>query len=154
LHPTALSDPAGIEITDSVSLAGIHILTVEDDADAAELVRRLLESRGALVTTVSSATTALDRFARNVPDILISDISLPEVDGYDLMEKIRALSPLNGGTVPAIALTAYARPEDRTRALLAGYQAHLTKPVETDELLATVSSFAELARSRRRAGPA
>jgi signal transduction histidine kinase/CheY-like chemotaxis protein len=149
LAVTTTSPTAGLELTDTVSLAGIHILTVEDDPDAADLVRRLLESRGARVSVAATAARALEHFAREVPDILISDISLPEIDGYDLMETIRARSPAEGGAVPAIALTAYARSEDRTRALLAGYQAHLAKPIAADELLAAVSSFAALARAGR-----
>jgi PAS domain S-box-containing protein len=149
LAVTTTSPTAGLELTYTVSLAGIHIHTVEDDPDAADLVRRLLESRGARVSVAATAARALEHFAREVPDILISDISLPEIDGYDLMETIRARSPAEGGAVPAIALTAYARSEDRTRALLAGYQAHLAKPIAADELLAAVSSFAELARAGR-----
>jgi CheY-like chemotaxis protein len=86
--------------------------------------------------------------SEEVPDILISDISLPEMDGYALMESIRAKPPA-GGPVLAIVLTAYARPEDRTRALLAGYQAHLTKPIEAHDLLATVASFAEIVRAQQ-----
>jgi CheY-like chemotaxis protein len=149
LAVTTATPMTGLELTDTVSLAGIHILTVEDDPDAADLVRRLLESRGARVSVAATAARALEHFAREVPDILISDISLPEIDGYDLMEKVRTRSPAEGGAVPAIALTAYARSEDRTRALLAGYQAHLAKPIAADELLAAVSSFAELARAGR-----
>jgi CheY-like chemotaxis protein len=87
------------------------------------------------------------------PDILISDIGLPEVDGYDLMQRIRQLGADAGGATPAIALTAYARTEDRTRAFRAGYQAHLAKPVEPTELAATIASFAELIEARRRGRP-
>jgi PAS domain S-box-containing protein len=150
---SARSPAADEEAANTVSLDGIHVLTVEDDGDAAELVRRLLEGHGARVSHARNAATALEEFSREVPDLVISDIGLPEVDGYDLMERIRAKPRLGGGSVPAIALTAYARPEDHTRALLAGYQAHLTKPIEADQLLATVASFADLVRTRR-TGPA
>lgn len=83
------------------------------------------------------------------PDILISDIGLPEMDGYQLIEQIRKMNVNDGGGIPAVALTAFARSEDRTRALRAGYQTHLSKPVESTELVATVASFAELVSARR-----
>jgi CheY-like chemotaxis protein len=87
-----------------------------------------------------------------VPDILIGDIGLPEMDGYQLIERIRRKSVAEGGTIPAVALTAFARSEDRTRALRAGYQAHVAKPVESAELVATVASFADLIKARRGEG--
>ena len=86
-------------------------------------------------------------------DILISDIGLPGVDGYQLMERVRQREATAGGGIAAVALTAFARSEDRTRALLAGYQAHLTKPIELNELVATVASFAELVMAQRTNGP-
>jgi CheY-like chemotaxis protein len=149
LRMAAISPLPSAEAADAISLAGIHVMTVEDDPDAAESVRRLLETRGSRVTIAATARIALNLLMCEVPDILISDISLPEIDGYELMEQIRAKPSSGGGALLAIALTAYARPEDRTRTLRAGYQAHLTKPIESDELLATVSSFAELVRARR-----
>jgi PAS domain S-box-containing protein len=143
-----LTASSGTEVTGNVSLEGIHVLLVEDDLDTAESVRRLLESHNGRVSLASSAAAALAKLSEEVPDILISDISLPEMDGYALMESIRAKPPA-GGPVLAIVLTAYARPEDRTRALLAGYQAHLTKPIEAHDLLATVASFAEIVRAQQ-----
>jgi CheY-like chemotaxis protein len=139
-------------LTDRISIAGLRVLVVEDEADAAEFVKRLLENHGAAVVIAASAREALDQIEKARADILISDIGLPEVDGYQLLEQVRSKDVSDGGSIPAIALTAFARSEDRTRALLAGYQAHLSKPIESRELIATVATFAELAiaqRSRR-----
>ncbi|HWS53240.1 MAG TPA: response regulator, partial [Pyrinomonadaceae bacterium] len=91
-----------------------------------------------VATTVEEALSALER-AR--PHLLISDIGMPDVDGYELMRRVRGLPPERGGRVPAVALTAYARAEDRLRALRAGYQTHVAKPVEPDELIAVVASL-------------
>jgi len=137
---------------DEVSLATIRVLLVEDESDAAEFVKRLLEDYGAEVTTARSAPEALQLLTSAVPDILIGDIGLPEMDGYQLIERIRRKSVAEGGTIPAVALTAFARSEDRTRALRAGYQAHVAKPVESAELVATVASFADLIKARRGEG--
>ena len=132
-----------------VSLAAIRVLLVEDEADAAEYVKRLLEGYGATVVVATSARDALDAIVTMQPDILISDIGLPEMDGYRLLERVRSIDTSAVANVPAIALTAFARSEDRTRALLAGYQAHLTKPIQSNELVATVASLADLVSSRR-----
>jgi PAS domain S-box-containing protein len=145
LAPTASTEAS----TEGVSLAGIRVLVVEDELDAAEFVKRLLESYGAVVVTAASAREALDVIGTKQLDILISDIGLPEVDGYQLLEQVRQKEAADGGGIPAIALTAFARSEDRTRALLTGYQAHLAKPIESSELVATVASFAELATAQR-----
>ena len=145
LAPTASTEAS----TEGVSLAGIRVLVVEDELDAAEFVKRLLESYGAVVDTATSAREALDVIGTKQLDILISDIGLPEVDGYQLLEQVRQKEAADGGGIPAIALTAFARSEDRTRALLTGYQAHLAKPIESAELVATVASFAELATAQR-----
>ena len=151
-----LVDPAPIAAPSSaatsaigVSLEGIRVLVVEDEGDAAEYVKRLLEGYGARVVTATSAGEALDAIATMQPDILISDIGLPEIDGYGLLERVRGMEATGLASIPAIALTAFARSEDRTRALLAGYQAHLTKPIESNELVATVASFADLVSSGR-----
>jgi CheY-like chemotaxis protein len=137
------------ENMEEISLADIRVLVVEDDPDAAEFVRKLLSMYGAHVVITTSAHEALERLADARPDILISDIGLPEMDGYQLIERIRHKPAAEGGGILAVALTAYARTEDRTRALRAGYQAHLAKPVESTELVATVASFAELVSARR-----
>jgi PAS domain S-box-containing protein len=135
--------------TEDISLANVRVLVVEDDHDAAEFVRSLLAMYGADVRVATSAHEALERLADARPDILISDIGLPEVDGYQLIERIRHKPLAEGGGILAVALTAFARTEERTRALRAGYQAHLAKPVESAELIATVASFAELVAARR-----
>jgi PAS domain S-box-containing protein len=132
---------------DAVSLTGMQILVVEDEPDTRDFVRHLLEAQGATVRTAASAGEALDAFRSEPPDILISDIGLPDVDGFALVHRIRHDPSLHGGRTPAIAMTAYARAEDRTRALRAGYQAHLAKPVESGELLACIASFADLMES-------
>ncbi len=135
---------------EAVSLGTLRVLVVDDEADTRELLMRLLQNHGAVVVAASAAAEALSLVQRERPDIVISDIGLPEVDGYDLMQQIRQLDVSAGGGIPAIALTAYARSEDRTRALRAGYQAHLAKPVEPNELVATIASFAELIDAQRR----
>lgn len=136
-------------ITNDVSLAKIRVLVVEDDSDAAEFVRRLLENHGAEVVIANSAREALDVLATTETDILISDIGLPGMDGYQLMEQVRQNDVAGVAGIPTVALTTFARSEDRTRARLAGYQAHLAKPIESGELVATVASFADLVTARR-----
>jgi PAS domain S-box-containing protein len=150
LLETALGPTASTKrVTDGVSLAGTCVLLVEDEADAAAFVKQLLEDYGAVVVIATSARQALEIIETTQPDILISDIGLPEMDGYELLEQVRRKEAADGAGIPAIALTAFARSEDRTRALLAGYQAHLAKPIESTELVATVASFAELAAAQR-----
>jgi CheY-like chemotaxis protein len=124
------------------SLRGISVLAVDDEPDARELIRRLLEGCGAEVVTATSAAEAMTQMDRRVPDVLLSDIGMPGEDGYDLIRRIRARPAAAGGTVPAAALTAFARSDDRTRALRAGYQTHIAKPVEAAELIAAVGSLA------------
>jgi PAS domain S-box-containing protein len=150
LREHALAPAGTAAVANNVSLATIRVLLVEDEPDAAEFVRHLLEGYGAEVIIAASAGEALDLLTRMQPDILISDIGLPGMDGYELMERIRRRDASQGGGIPALALTAFARSDDRTRAMLAGYQAHLTKPVVSAELVATVARFADLAITRRR----
>ena len=133
-----------------VSLESMRMLVVEDEPDTRDFLKRLLETHGATVSTAASADEALAAFQQQRPDILISDIGLPDTDGYELMQRMRHAEGPHGSKVPAIALTAYARAEDRTRALRAGYQAHLAKPVEPAELLVTIASFAGLVDAHRR----
>lgn len=128
------------------SLEGIRVLVVDDDHDGREFARQILTQHGAQVVLFSNATDALTSFIRVRPDVLLSDIGMPGTDGYELIRKVRQLSIAEGGTTPAIALTAFARAEDRRRAIAAGYHAHQSKPVDPEELVATVRS---LARSRR-----
>jgi CheY-like chemotaxis protein/two-component sensor histidine kinase len=148
LRAEALAPGRDASVED-ISLANIRILVVEDEPDAAEFVTKLLESHGADVVNAASAREALEAVVHARPDILVSDIGMPEMDGYQLMEQIRKMDAADGGGMPAVALTAFARSEDRTRALRAGYQTHLAKPIESSELVATVASFAELVHARR-----
>jgi CheY-like chemotaxis protein len=123
-------------------LMGLKVLVVDDEIDSLELIKIFLEHCGAHVQTADSADAALKTFDDVVPDVLISDIGMPGSDGYELIEKIRAFSPDRGGKIPAVALTAYARSEDKTRALRSGFQTHLTKPVEMEKLVSTISKVA------------
>ena len=121
-------------------IAGLQILVVDDDLDARNLVKRILEDCRASVTTAGSAAEA-ERLVRHSRfDVLVSDIGMPEEDGHMLMRKLRSLGPEHGGDIPAIALSAYARAEDRVQAVRAGFQMHLAKPVEPAELIAVVAS--------------
>ena len=122
-------------------LAGLKVLVVDDEPDTCELLRSLLSKCGAEVTAANSAEEAFRLFKLAHPDVMVSDIGMPREDGYELMRKVRALPPDKGGNVPAVALTAYARAEDRLRALRAGYQMHVSKPVELAELVAIVASL-------------
>jgi PAS domain S-box-containing protein len=124
----------------TANLEGVRVLVVDDEPDARSLIERLLQDCEATVTTAGSASEAFEHVSRDVPDILLSDIGMPKEDGYSLIRRIRNLSG-NAGRVPAIALTAYARAEDRARALQAGYQLHLAKPVEPMKLIAMVASL-------------
>jgi CheY-like chemotaxis protein len=123
------------------ALSGVQLMVVDDEADARLLVEDILRNAGAKVVSAASAREAMLKFTREQPDLLLSDIGMPGENGYDLVKQVRALPIENGGGVPAIALTAFARPEDRSRALAAGFQLHLAKPVEQGELLAAISSL-------------
>ena len=129
-------------------LSGIKVLVVDDQPDAREMIKRLLEDCEADVATAASAAEALHAMEAGRPDVLVSDIGMPDVDGYELLRRIRALDSPSGGHLPAIALTAFARSEDRTRALRAGFLAHVAKPVEPSELLATIASMVGRAGDR------
>jgi len=123
-------------------LAGIRVLVVDDDADARDLVTAVLGQSGAEVVTASSTAEALDALARARPHVLVSELSMPGDDGYALLERIRALGLDRDGRVPAVALTAFARAEDRARALAAGYAVHVPKPVEPAALVEIVARLA------------
>ena len=124
----------------------MKVLVVEDERDTRELIERLLSEAGCQVIAVDVRRGRVRRPRQRQPgerpDILISDIGLPDEDGYSLIRRVRARPRSEGGGIPAIALTAFARPEDRTRALHAGFQVHVAKPVEPAELVAVVASFA------------
>lgn len=123
------------------SLQGVRVLVIDDDSDARELVTFVLEQEGALVMTADSAAGGLLALAQFHPDILLSDIGMPEMDGYQLIQKVRALPPDQGGLTPAIALTAYAGEYDQRQALKAGFQKHLAKPVEPDRVVRVISEL-------------
>lgn len=125
----------------SKALMGLHVLSVDDDRDSLEITAYTLELAGATVTSVSSGEQALQALAQLVPEVLISDVGMPQFDGYMLIEKVRALPRDKGGQVKAIALTAYAQEADRQRVLTAGFQCHLTKPVDPDVLVSTVGEI-------------
>ena len=126
---------------EDVDLSGVNVLVVDDDQDARDLIRRLLSDCGAEVRTAATAAEAMAQIALEAPDILVSDIGMPNVDGFELLKMIRNLNRDGTKKMPAVALTAFARSEDRTRALRAGFVAHVAKPVEPSELLATIAAF-------------
>ncbi|HEY0007483.1 MAG TPA: ATP-binding protein, partial [Tepidisphaeraceae bacterium] len=132
------------------NLAGLKVLVVDDEPDARDLVRRLLEDCKVAVTTVSSASEAMEHLLAQRPDVIVSDVGMPVEDGHALIRRIRRLPHDQGGQTPAVALTAYARSEDRMRAILAGFQMHLAKPVEPAELITIVASLG--GRTGRSAG--
>jgi PAS domain S-box-containing protein len=139
VHPTAedTSEPDAVPVP---RLDGLRALVVEDEADALELIKRVLEDQGAFVSTARSGEEALRWLATAEPDILISDIGMPGMDGYQFMRLMRAAEPRDRRT-PALALTAFARPDDRKHAILAGYQAHLAKPFDLAELAIVVAGL-------------
>jgi PAS domain S-box-containing protein len=122
-------------------LRGFHVLVVDDESDARILIERILKGCNAKVTTAANAQEALEAVKQHHPDMVLSDIGLPGEDGYEFLAKLRRLTDAEGGDTPAVALTAFARSEDRRRALMAGFQIHLPKPVEPAELLAVASNI-------------
>jgi signal transduction histidine kinase/ActR/RegA family two-component response regulator len=125
----------------SIRLDGVHVLLVEDDDDSRKLLGAMLKRHGARVTSTKSVAEALNVFPTEVPDILISDIGMPDEDGYDFIRKLRALPPEKGGQIPAIALTGYASRKDRERALAAGYNQHIAKPIEQADMISALAAL-------------
>lgn len=121
-----------------LNLAGVRVLTVDDEPDARELLTELLSQYGAEVLTLTSAAEVLARLESFQPHVLISDIGMPGMDGYSLIQQIRTLSPEKGGQTPAIALTAYARQEEHQLAIASGYQLHITKPLDLEQLVRAI----------------
>jgi PAS domain S-box-containing protein len=142
--PQQLSPGVAFEVAQNYlpTLEGLRVLVVDDEADARELLTKMLQPYGVEVIAAASANEALVVLQEYQPDILVSDIGMPGENGYALIQKIRALSQEEGGRIPAVALTAYARAEDRTQALLAGFQLHVSKPVNHAELAAVVANLA------------
>ncbi len=122
-------------------LAGIRLLVVDDDPDWRSVARRLLEDDHAQVVTAKSAREAFEVFQRERPDVIVSDIGMPEEDGYSFIRRVRQLPASMGGRTPALALTAFTTPNDRMRALDAGFEMHVAKPVEPRELLSAVAKL-------------
>jgi CheY-like chemotaxis protein/GAF domain-containing protein len=137
--PTAAPRPARGPLP---SLEGVRVLLVDDEKDTREVITAVLEERGARVTAASSVAEAMGALAAEVPDVVVGDIGMPDEDGYSLMRRVRALPADRGGTVPAAALTAYARAQDRMQALLAGYHVHVPKPARPAELINVVATLA------------
>jgi PAS domain S-box-containing protein len=138
-HPRAST---GESFDGKLDLHDIQVLAVDDEADARHLIKRILTGCGAWVETAESGAAALRILRKTKPQVLVMDIGMPQEDGYTVIKRIRELSSEEGGSVPAIALTAFARSEDRRRAILSGFQMHLAKPVEPAELIAMVASLA------------
>jgi CheY-like chemotaxis protein/anti-sigma regulatory factor (Ser/Thr protein kinase) len=123
------------------SIEGLHVLLVDDDADTRELVGEILRRHQATVDIAASARQAMQLVASAKPDVMVSDIAMPEQDGYSLVRELRRLPAEHGGKLPAIALTAFAGEDDRRRSIEAGFQLHLLKPVNAVDLISAVSHF-------------
>jgi CheY-like chemotaxis protein len=136
-HPSASQS----SFTQLPSLEGLRILVVDDEADTREVVAAALSQAGAEVASVANAAAAMDLILRWKPNVLVSDIGMPEEDGYALIRKVRALGKEQGGDIPAVALTAFARTNDRLKVLSSGYQMHVPKPVEPMELATVINSL-------------
>jgi hypothetical protein len=139
IHPTAETQP-GEMLSSLPRLEGVHIFSVDDEPDARDLLRTVLEGQGAKVTSFASAEDALAVLKTTKPTVLICDVGMPKMDGYQLIRKLRA-DESRSGRIPALALTAFARAEDRKRSLIAGYQAHLAKPFDVGELILVVADL-------------
>ena len=139
VHPRAPSDSQDYRLAD---LTGVRFLVVDDEPDARALVERVLLDCGGEVAVAANAGEALQALAAFLPQVLICDIGMPGTDGYELLRQVRRSGDPRIARIPAIALTAFARSEDRTRALRAGFLVHLSKPVEPAELVATAASVA------------
>jgi PAS domain S-box-containing protein len=139
-NETSLDSPA--------HLRGLRVLVVDDDDDSRVLITGVLDQCGCNVIAAPDVATAMQRMVDAPPDVLLSDIGMPEQDGYDLIRKVRSLPRENGGDIPAAALTAYVRPEDRLRMLNSGYSIHLPKPIEPAELVAVVATLSRFLHRR------
>jgi CheY-like chemotaxis protein len=145
-EPRAAQRPADIASGD---LRDVHVLAVDDERDALSLVAEVLEAAGARVTTVSSAHQALAALDAEVPDVIVADLGMPLVDGYQLIDRVRRHSNPRVRELPAAALTAYARTDDRMRVLRAGFHIHLAKPIDPAELVTTIAALANRFMARR-----
>jgi CheY-like chemotaxis protein len=135
VHPTTGESH---EIVPIPRLDGLRALIVDDESDAGELTKRVLQDQGANVRVAASGPEALEMLQLDSADVLISDIGMPDMDGYQLMRRLRAVEP-KGSRIPALAVTAFARPDDRKQAILAGYHAHLAKPFDMAEFVIVIA---------------
>ena len=142
--PGALAAPAPARRShgDQPDLGGVEVLVVDDEQDGRDVLTEILQRAHARVTVAASAAEAMDLLARSRPAVLVSDIGMPDEDGFTLMRRVRALPDHRGGRIPAVALTAYARAVDQQQAMMAGYNIHLGKPVDPAELVVVVASLA------------
>jgi hypothetical protein len=138
IHPTAETHSEEMPLLPR--LEGAHVFSVDDEPDARELLRRVLEDQGAMVTSFGSAEAALAALKTTSPAVIVCDVGMPKMDGYQLIRELRAGEP-RGRRIPALALTAFARAEDRKRSLVAGYQAHLAKPFDVGELILVIANL-------------
>ena len=141
---TASTDP--LETIQLPRLDAAKVLIVDDDQDGCTMLTRILEERGARPTCAASAREALEHMRQQHFDILLSDIGMPDVDGYELLKRVRVLDASRPSPIPAVAITAYARPQDRQRSLLAGCNMRLTKPIEAPEPVAAMAGLLRLTR--------
>jgi PAS domain S-box-containing protein len=146
VHPAAEGDGA---LGDAPLLNGLRVLVVDDEPDTRQMLKLMIEQFGAEVKVSASSAEALATLEQWKPNVLVSDIEMPGEDGYSLIQKIRALEPARGGLIAAVALTAYARTEDRMRSLAAGYQMHIAKPAEPVELAIVIGNLAGLSGKGR-----
>jgi CheY-like chemotaxis protein len=140
VHPRGTASTRAFTAGD---LRDVHVLAVDDEADALALVSELLKAAGARVTTARSAAEALEHLATEVPTVLVADLGMPHVDGIQFLEQVRRHPNPAVRRLPAAALTAYARSEDRVKALRAGFHIHLAKPIDPSELVTTIAALAK-----------
>jgi CheY-like chemotaxis protein len=136
--PVAAVQEAG-QLTGQGGLAGIKVLLVDDADDTLDVLQEILQHSGAIIMSASNARTALALLEREQPDVIVSDIGMPDVDGFELMRRIRGRAVSAGGAIPAIALTAFTRKDDRNKAMQAGFNDYLAKPVEPGSLVAQIA---------------
>jgi CheY-like chemotaxis protein len=140
VHPTAEVQAAAADPLVLPTVQGVHVFIVDDEPDARDLLQTVLEDQGARVTSFGSAEAALGALKTTRPTVMVCDVGMPQMGGYQLMRTLRAEEP-RGERIPALALTAFARAEDRKRALVAGYQAYLAKPFDIAELILVLADL-------------
>jgi len=145
-HPRTERRAPVLELAD---LSGVHVLAIDDEEDALALMREILEAAGATVTTLGTPVGAVERIEAAGPDVMVVDLGMPEIDGFELIARIRTSPNPAVRDIPAAALTAFARAEDRTKALRSGFEMHLAKPVDPGELVASIATLARRARNSK-----